>query len=415
MKLFRKALFWCHLAVGVVGGVVILIMSGTGVLLTYEKQITAWADTRNYQITPPSVGAAKLSVEELLAKVRESQVGANITTVTMRADLSEPASVALAAASGAGPGGGRTIFVNPYSGAVLGEGAKGVREFFHVVTDWHRWLAAEGANRATARAITGACNLGFLFIVASGLYLWFPRKWTKPQFKNILWFKRGLPGKARDFNWHNTIGFWSFVPLFVVVLSATVISYPWASNLVYKIVGEPPPAPAQRPQQPPAGGQANAGQQRGGGERANAPVPVGFDGLNGLWARAEQQTTGWKSLSLRLPNSTEAPAVFTIDQGTGGEPQKRATLTLNRQTGEVVRWEPFSSFTKGRQLRSILRFAHTGEVLGIPGQTIAGLVSLGGCFLFYTGIALSWRRLMAWLARRSNVAVPASTAEPENA
>lgn len=406
MKLFRKVLFWSHLTVGVIGGLVILIMSVTGVLLTYEKQIIAWADTRNYQVAPPSAGAARLPVESLLAKVRESQAGANISTVTMHADLAQPAAVALAAAPGAAPGGARTIFVNPYTGDVLGEGAKGVREFFHVVTDWHRWLAAEGENRATARAITGACNLGFLFIVASGIYLWFPRKWTKPQFKNILWFRRGLPGKARDFNWHNVIGFWSFLPLFIVVLSATVISYPWASNLVYKVVGETPPAPAQRAAAGPPQG------QRGGAEQK---VPVPLDGLNGLWTRAEQQTTGWKSVSLRVPATAEAPAIFTIDQGTGGEPQKRATLTLDRKTGEVVRWEPFSSFTKGRQLRSILRFAHTGEVLGITGQTIAGLVSLGGCFLFYTGIALSWRRLRAWRARRVGVPVSSTAAKLEKA
>ena len=56
---------------------------------------------------------------------------------------------------------------------------------------------------------------------------------------------------------------------------------------------------------------------------------------------------------------------------------------------------------------------HTGEVLGIPGQTIAGLVSLGGCFLFYTGIALSWRRFRAWRARRAGVTVPSAVVELE--
>ncbi|MDQ3010184.1 MAG: PepSY domain-containing protein, partial [Acidobacteriota bacterium] len=409
-KLFRKIFFWCHLTVGMIGGLVILVMSATGVLLTYERQIIAWADTRAYQVT----GTAQLPVETLLAKVRESQAGANITMVTVRADTSKPASVALVAAQGAAPGSARTLFVNPYTGDVLGEGAKGVREFFHVVTDWHRWLGAEGASRATTRAITGACNLGFLFIVASGIYLWFPRKRAWQQFKQILWFRRRLPGKARDFNWHNVIGFWSFIPLFIVVLSAAVISYTWASNLAYRVVGETPPAPAQRgPGSPP---QANVGQQRGGGERSNTPVPpASLDGLDGLWARAEQQTTGWKSLSLRLPANAEAPAVFTIDSGTGGQPQKRATLTLDRKAGEIVRWEPFASFTKGRQLRSILRFAHTGEVGGIVGQTIAGLVSLGGCFLFYTGLALSWRRFRAWRARRSSVAVPATPAGLEQA
>ncbi|MGH9802768.1 MAG: PepSY domain-containing protein, partial [Blastocatellia bacterium] len=157
--------------------------------------------------------------------------------------------------------------------------------------------------------------------------------------------------------------------------------------------------------------QPNAGQQRGGN---NAPIPL--DGLNGLWARAEQQTADWKSVSLRLPANAEAPAVFTIDRGTGGEPQKRATLTLDRKTGEMVRWEPFASFTKGRQLRSILRFAHTGEVGGIVGQTLAGLVSLGACFMVWTGLALAWRRLRAWQAKRSNVLVTTPpTSELENA
>ena len=50
----RKVLFWCHLAAGVTAGVVILIMSVTGALLTYEKQIIAWADTRHYAVAPPS-------------------------------------------------------------------------------------------------------------------------------------------------------------------------------------------------------------------------------------------------------------------------------------------------------------------------------------------------------------------------
>ena len=48
-----------------------------------------------------------------------------------------------------------------------------------------------------------------------------------------------------------------------------------------------------------------------------------------------------------------------------------------------------------------MRFAHTGEVLGIPGQTIAGVVSAGGAVLVWTGFALAWRRFRAWLKRRA--------------
>jgi|GEM_PF-2469048 len=42
--MIRKGLFWLHLIAGVAAGVVILVMSVTGVLLTYERQILAWED-----------------------------------------------------------------------------------------------------------------------------------------------------------------------------------------------------------------------------------------------------------------------------------------------------------------------------------------------------------------------------------
>jgi uncharacterized iron-regulated membrane protein len=383
MKLFRKFLFWCHLFVGVITGIVILIMSVTGVLLTYERQISNWADTSSYTIVQPSDGAQRLAVEKLLASVRETSPDTEITGVTMRAAAKAPASISFT--------GNRTSFVNPYTGEILGEGSKKVRDFFHLVTDWHRWLGAQGENRATARAITGACNLGFFFIVCSGFYLWWPKKWNWQQFKNILWFKRKLPAKARDFNWHNVIGIWSLVPLFFVVLSGVVISYAWAGNLVYKVVGENPPAP--RPPAPQSAVGANS-----------TSAPTSLQGLNYLWNRAEQQTSGWQSISLRMPVTEDAPLVFTIDEGDGGQPQKRSQLTIDQKSGEVVRWEPFSSLTTGRRLRSFLRFAHTGEVAGIFGQTIAGLVSAGSVFLVYTGLALSWRRFRKWLARRSEAA-----------
>ena len=46
MKL-RKIFFWLHLIAGVFAGIVIFLMSVTGVALTYQKQMTEWAD-RSY-------------------------------------------------------------------------------------------------------------------------------------------------------------------------------------------------------------------------------------------------------------------------------------------------------------------------------------------------------------------------------
>jgi len=128
--------------------------------------------------------------------------------------------------------------------------------------------------------------------------------------------------------------------------------------------------------------------------------------LSYAWTRAEQQVSDWQSISLQLPNAANAPLTFNVDSGTGGQPQKRAQLVLDRATGDVVRWEPFSSYTRGRQLRSMLRFAHTGEVAGIAGQTIAGLVSAGGAVLVFTGLALAIRRFRAWIARSNVILAP---------
>jgi uncharacterized iron-regulated membrane protein len=244
--------------------------------------------------------------------------------------------------------------------------------------------------RPRGKAITGASNLGFLFIVVSGIYLWWPRHWTRRTVRNATLFRRGLRSKARDFNWHNVIGLWSWAPLVIVVASGVVLSYAWAGRLVYRAVGESPP---------PAGPPGGAAGGRGGGTSAPA-----MDGLDSLVTRATARVPGWKSISLTLPTSPSAPAVFQIDGGTGGQPQKRAELALDRATGREVRWLPFSASTPGRRLRTILRFAHTGEVLGLVGQTIAGLASLGAVFLVYTGFVLSWRRLRSWRRRRRRFA-----------
>jgi uncharacterized iron-regulated membrane protein len=371
----RSVIFWLHLAAGVVAGSVILIMSVTGVLLTYERQILEWAD-RGYRSAPPA-GASRLPVEDLLARAAAARPDAKPTGITLQADPAAPAQVAL--------GRGRSVYLNPYSGQVLGEGAPKARKFFRAVTDWHRWLAAKEDNRKLGRAVTGASNLAFLFLVVSGIYLWVPRKWTWIQFKNVTWFRRGLSAKARDFNWHNTIGLWAWVPLFFIVLSGVLISYPWAGDLLYRLTGEEPPA-RQEPGGRRAEGPRAEGRARGGAAGA------GFAGLDGPWAVAERRVPGWKTLSVRLPEEADAPWAFTVLEGHRGRPDLRSQLTLDRE-GREVKWEPFAGQGLARRLRSWGRWIHTGEALGVVGQTVAGIASGGAVVLVWTGIALACRRL----------------------
>jgi uncharacterized iron-regulated membrane protein len=67
-------------------------------------------------------------------------------------------------------------------------------------------------------------------------------------------------------------------------------------------------------------------------------------------------------------------------------------LTLDTKTGAVTKRETYGDFNAGRKVRSWTRFLHTGEALGPIGQTIAGVASLGGLVLVWTGFALAIRR-----------------------
>ncbi len=143
-----------------------------------------------------------------------------------------------------------------------------MRQFMSDMRAWHRWLAYEDEARLTARAVTGWSNVAFLFIVVSGLYLWFPRRWSWQHVRPVLMFTGGARGKARDFNWHNVIGVWCLVPLFIVVISAVPISFPWGNDLVYRAMGEEPP-----PRRGGGPGEAGRGGARGraGGAAARGP------------------------------------------------------------------------------------------------------------------------------------------------
>jgi uncharacterized iron-regulated membrane protein len=377
---FRKVVFWCHLTVGCLAGIVILVMCVTGVLLAYQRQIVHFAERRFFIANAPN--SPRVPIEKLLERVHEVE-GDVPASVIWRVERGAPVEMVF--------GRDKSLLVNPYTGAVVGRGALQTRAFFHKAEDFHRWLAVAVAHRAGGRAITGACNLGFLFLVLSGPYLWLPRTWSRAAVRTGSWFNGKLTGKARDFNWHNVIGFWCCIPLAVIVLCAVVMSYAWANNLVYRVTGNVPPTQnANR-------GEAGAGA---GGPRKNAAaILASWNGLETLRVHAEERVPEWQTMSLRLPAPADANAVFTIDSGSGGRPDKRAQLTLDRKSGAEARWEPFSSYNSGRRARAWMRFAHTGEAGGVAGQTIAAIATLGGAFLVWTGLSLAIRRLWARITR----------------
>jgi uncharacterized iron-regulated membrane protein len=394
MKL-RTLLFWPHLVAGVLAGALILLMSVTGVLLTYERQLVEWSNSDLRSNVSPS-SSARLPLEQVVASFQRAHPDLTPSSVVVGSEVDDAVIVSA---------GARAFYLDAYTGRPLGEGRQRMRQFMSDVRGWHRWLSAEGEARPTARAFTGWSNLLFLFIVCSGLYLWFPRKRTWQHVRPVVWFTRGARGKARDFNWHNAIGVWCLAPLFIVVVSAVPISFPWANDWVYRAAGETPPAGRR------GGGAGEAAAREGGRGRGAGTPRVSTEGLAGLLQRAAQQERDWRTVTVRLPESASGPVSFAIDRGDGGQPQLRSTLTLDR-AGAVVRYEAFADQGAGRRLRSLMRFAHTGEVLGLAGQTVAGVASAGAVVLVWTGMALALRRARAWLSRRRSRAAMSIAENP---
>lgn len=169
------------------------------------------------------------------------------------------------------------------------------------------------------------------------------------------------------------------------------MSYTWASNLLYTFTGSTPPQPRTAQQE---NGARGVGRHRHGNEDATERQGVR---LQQLFETAEAKLAGWQDVSLQW--SPEAPvAVFQIDRGNGGQPNKQAQLTLDRTTGQERRWEPFDSYSMGRQYRVWARFLHTGEAAGIVGQAIDTVATLGGILLMWTGFAMAWIRVRQTVA-----------------
>lgn len=378
---FRKSIFWLHLVAGLVAGLVIAIMCITGTALAFEKEIIAYTERDARRVTPPAPDAPRLPLAELLARVRTAHPAARPDGIVLQND--PHAAVAFTAGRQA------TYYANPYTGEIREPASTRTRDTLKLLVDWHRVLALGGDQRPVGKAITGACNLAFFVLAVTGLYLWWPRKWRTKGLRRSVWFvRRPADAKARDWNWHNVIGLWTAPVLIVLTLTALPISYRWAGQMLFTLTGTPPPPPTAATSAPTA--------------ELVPPYPDWTPlSAETLITIAQQQFPTWKTLTYRA--GTTQPATTAIRTADSWPRTANTTLSLNPFTGEILKRAGYAELNAAQQLRSWTRYLHTGEALGWPGQLVAGLASLGGCILVYTGFALAWHRWRRW---RSSPSAP---------
>jgi uncharacterized iron-regulated membrane protein len=430
-RTIRSVLFWAHLSIGIAAGALILLMSITGVLLGFERQMIAWIDGAP---RVEATGEAQLPIDTLLARVGVAR--ADVASVLVKRDPTYPVTIRLRE-RGTAP-----ILAHPTTGAVLTPSGDGSgQRFFSAMRRWHRWVGAEaGELRAKMKVLNGVANLIFLALVLSGLYLWWPRHWSLARLRATAWPQfRHRAGHVRDFNWHNSLGFWFAIPLAIIIATGAFFSFRWPGQYLDIALGSEQERSAARtaiaearaareaakneaettaPSTVPAATAAPA-SAAGGSSRETAseeppPNPVRTDdaSLAQYVAAAAAVHPEWAQLTITMPDARASVARVAVAEGNTYRPDLRWTLDVDRASATVAKSSGYEDLSTARKLRSWVSFGHTGEVFGIPGQLLATIASAVGVLLVWTGFALAWRRARQALRRRRR-SIPAVATLPD--
>jgi uncharacterized iron-regulated membrane protein len=263
-----------------------------------------------------------------------------------------------------GKGGDRgpTLFLNPYTGAVLGE-FKQQESFFHFIEQIHRGLVAGRVGKL----IMGINSIIFLFILGTGIVLWWPT--ARNMLTQRLQVKWGSSWKRLNHDLHIVLGFYASVFLFIMALTGVGMSFDWVGKTINTLTH----SPQQRPEPPTSA--------------AAAPGTVKF-GADAALALARQQTPNAESYTVQLPK--EPTGSIQLATLTAGALTERATndVYLDQYSGQVLRQQPYAQKPVGQRIRGLFKPVHTGAIFGWPTKLVALVMVLLGATFPITGTIL---------------------------
>jgi len=376
----RRFLFWLHLVAGLAAGLVIAVMAFTGLCMSWQTGMLEWADRDAARVTPPAQ-AVRLSLADLLGRVRDDWPDARPSSLTVYADPARAVTVGL--------GRDGVVYANPYTGDSAGPDSEKLRDFFQLMLRWHRWLGGEEpASRRIGATITHTACAVFLGLLVSGLVLWWPRTLSWRGFRRGLLLDSRLKGRNREWNWHNVFGLWCSPLILVITATGLLMAFrPFgdARSAPAPVVTRPEGAKPLAPDALAAIAQTTVPDWekitlRLGGGRGRPPQNKG--------GRAEALRDGQK----RPPQSSgPQPVVISVEERGSLSPVPRQ-LSVNPYTGRILADRTLGSLSLGSALQRLAKPVHTGEAGGWLGALLGAIASLGALVLIYTGFALSWRR-----------------------
>ncbi len=223
---FRKLHLWLSLPFGVI----ITLLCFSGAMLVFEQEITVWVRSDLYRVEP--VGQRALTPEEAEALVAATlSEGVKVKGVTVSPDPARSYQVNLSKPKSA------AVFVNPYTGEVLGKYER--LPFFQTMFRLHRWLMGKHPRQvegiAWGKMIVGVSTLLFVFVLLSGVVIWWPR--TRKALKNSLKLPVRKGWRRFWYGLHVAGGMYALILLLIMAVTGLTCSFSWFREWFYDFFG----------------------------------------------------------------------------------------------------------------------------------------------------------------------------------
>jgi uncharacterized iron-regulated membrane protein len=340
-----------HRWVGLSLGAVLALTALTGASLIALRPLDQWLHPALF--AAPAPGAAPASLDSVRG-VLTSRYGTG-SSFTLRPPR-EAGDTLWVYVRGSWDG---TAYVDPATARILGQ--RGEREGLpNLLFEFHSSLLLGDPGRPVMAVLA----LTYLFLLVTGLALWWPRNWARA------WTLHLKGGATRSlFDLHRTGGSLLGLLVAVSIFSGVYMAWKPLSGLVTMVAGD---TTTQPPEITPVQG-------------ARAP-------LDAMALRAQALFPDARIGYVQLSPKPTRPVRFRLKLPDDPHPNGLTSVWLHPVTGQVTAVHRWDELDAGAHATSYLYPLHTGALGGIWHEALNAAVGLALFGLAGTGAWLWWRR-----------------------
>ncbi len=358
----RNAIYQIHLWCGLLIGGFLAFQGVTGSAVAFRHAGNHWLHAEEMIVTPQDQPMIPMS--GVLESFSETFPDIPHNVLSVMYPLATDEAYFIRVWKDGAPSPNMYVSMNPYTGEITGYGSKWEYPF-ELMFRLHEQLSAGTPG------ITLVHWGGFLMslMCLTGIYVWWPRRETLRQALDI----KTRPLKRFLFTAHRAIGAYTFVLVFAVAFSGTMIFG------VFSLL----PGLSQGPS---GFGMASASMLKPS-EISGEPVPV-----DEIIEKARSYFPDDTLRDLSYIRLMRAVTVASFIDEDGPNPRALNRVFFERHTGNVINVVDWDDLEGVRLIEDWAIPVHSGEIIGNPGRFLVLLSGLLMPFLFITGLWLWFKK-----------------------